>query len=75
MRNSCRANRVFLIVAFLGLLGAVACNSGSNSLSKAPQGGGNSGTLIGAGSTFVYPVMMRWIAGFQSSHPGVQINY
>jgi phosphate transport system substrate-binding protein len=55
----------------------VACNnSGSKSLSGAPQaGGGNSGSIIGAGSTFVYPVMTRWIADFQSSHSGVQINY
>lgn len=61
---------VLLLSMFLG------CNSGSNSLSKAPQAnGGNSDALIGAGSTFIYPVMTRWISGFQSSHSGVQINY
>jgi phosphate transport system substrate-binding protein len=74
-RNPCKANRVSFIVAFLGLLAALACNSGTKSLSNAPQGGGSSGAIIGAGSTFVYPVMMRWIQGFQSSHAGVQINY
>ena len=74
-RISCRSIRVFCGIALLGLWLAVACNSGSNSLSNAPQGGGNPGALIGAGSTFVYPVMMRWIQGFQSSHQGVQINY
>ena len=31
--------------------------------------------LIGAGSTFINPIMSHWIADFQSSHPGVQINY
>lgn len=31
--------------------------------------------LIGAGSTFVYPIMTHWIADFHQSHPGVQINY
>ena len=31
--------------------------------------------LTGAGSTFVYPVMTRWIASFQQLNPGVQINY
>lgn len=44
------------------------------SLSNAPQSN-NSGALIGAGSTFIYPIMTRWIAAFQSSHAGVQINY
>ena len=31
--------------------------------------------LTGAGSTFVYPIMTRWIADFHQKHPGVQINY
>ena len=53
----------------------LACNSGSNSLSNASQAGGNSNGLIGAGSTFIYPIMTRWIADFQGSHSGVHINY
>jgi phosphate transport system substrate-binding protein len=56
--------------ALLGLL--LACNK--SSLSNAPQGN-SSGAVIGAGSTFIYPIMTRWIAAFMSSHPGVQINY
>lgn len=56
--------------ALLGLL--IACSKAP--LSNAPQGN-NSGALIGAGSTFIYPIMTRWIAGFMSSHSGVQINY
>jgi phosphate transport system substrate-binding protein len=32
-------------------------------------------TIVGAGSTFIKPAMTRWISEFQSSHPGVQINY
>jgi phosphate transport system substrate-binding protein len=32
-------------------------------------------TIIGAGSTFINPAMTHWIAAFQASHPGVQINY
>jgi phosphate transport system substrate-binding protein len=32
-------------------------------------------SLLGAGSTFVYPVMTRWVQGFSQSHPNVQINY
>ena len=31
--------------------------------------------IIGAGSTFINPIMTHWAADFQSSHPGVQINY
>jgi phosphate transport system substrate-binding protein len=49
--------------------------SGSKSLSGAPQANQNSNTIIGAGSTFIYPVMTQWISTFQSGHPGVQINY
>jgi phosphate transport system substrate-binding protein len=65
-----------LLIGCLSLWFTVACNSGSKSLSNAPQaGGGNSNQLIGAGSTFIYPIMSRWIADFQRSHSGVQINY
>src|SRR6202046_675069 len=31
--------------------------------------------LNGAGSTFVYPVMGRWIQDFQQAHTNVRINY
>src|SRR5271163_1079344 len=41
-----------------------ACNSSSSTVA-----------LNGAGSTFVYPVMGRWIQDFQQSHANVQINY
>src|ERR1700740_2585747 len=40
-----------------------ACNSKSNV------------TISGAGSTFVNPVMQRWVADFSQGHPTVQINY
>jgi phosphate transport system substrate-binding protein len=47
------------------------CNSknGGGTVSS----GGNQ--LIGAGSTFVYPIMSRWISDFQAKNPGMQINY
>lgn len=32
-------------------------------------------SLSGAGSTFVYPVMTRWVQGFSQARPGVEINY
>src|ERR1700734_1457765 len=54
-------NATFAIVA-IGLL--TSCQSSSNTVA-----------LNGAGSTFVYPVMGRWIQDFHQSHGNVQINY
>jgi phosphate transport system substrate-binding protein len=50
------------ILSALGVL--TACNSGPGTVA-----------LNGAGSTFVYPVMGRWIQDFQQSHANVRINY
>ncbi len=76
MLRNLRLNFLLPAVVLLGLSLTLACNSNSKSLSNAPQaGGGNSNQLIGAGSTFIYPIMSRWISDFQSSHSGVQINY
>ncbi len=41
-----------------------ACKSSTNTI-----------PLLGAGSTFVNPVMTRWVQGFSQAHPNVQINY
>ena len=35
----------------------------------------NTVQLSGAGSTFVYPVMTRWVQEFSQGHPNAQINY
>jgi phosphate transport system substrate-binding protein len=60
-RNNC-------VVAAVSILLAVAllasCNSSSSVIA-----------LNGAGSTFVYPVMGRWIRDFQQTHTNVRINY
>lgn len=61
-----------LVSAFLAVLIMAACSSRSKSGSESA---GSSTQIIGAGSTFIYPVMTRWISDFQSSHAGVQINY
>ena len=45
----------------------IACTSNSSAPSIT--------AVIGAGSTFIYPAMSRWIEDFQKSHTGVQINY
>jgi phosphate transport system substrate-binding protein len=68
-----RAIHLRAILSFLAALGFVMATAGCNS-SKQPGGEGQI-PLIGAGSTFVYPVMTRWISGFHGSNPNVQINY
>ncbi|HTD21707.1 MAG TPA: phosphate ABC transporter substrate-binding protein PstS [Terriglobales bacterium] len=44
-----------------------SCNSGQSSNEVA--------TIIGAGSSFVNPIMTRWIADFQQTNQNVHINY
>src|SRR5579872_1083743 len=59
---------VFLIALGLGLS---ACNNSNTQ----PVHPGGSSSLIGAGSTFIYPIMTRWISAFHTAHQGVEINY
>jgi len=67
-----RHRSLFLFLPALAILALfLACNSSKNA-GGAPSG---SSHLIGAGSTFINPVMTRWISDFQSKHPGVEINY
>lgn len=58
--------------AFLTILAMVACHPGPKSTSTAMRG---SIQVEGAGSSFVYPLMNRWISDFQADHQNVQINY
>jgi len=53
----------FGVVLSLSVLALTSCKSSNNV------------QISGAGSTFVYPVMTRWIQDFSQSHPSVQINY
>jgi phosphate transport system substrate-binding protein len=57
-------NARYTIAAFVAVGLLTSCQSSSNQVA-----------LNGAGSTFVYPVMGRWIQDFQQSHSNVQINY
>jgi phosphate transport system substrate-binding protein len=59
------------VTALLFVLVIVGCST-SNQPGSAGQG---EVSLIGAGSTFVYPVMTRWISNFQGSDPNARINY
>src|SRR5215475_7138459 len=66
-----RFGRFPIVSLGLTLIGLLA--GGCNSSRK--QAVENNANVIGAGSTFVYPIMSHWIADFQRLHPGVQINY
>jgi len=59
---------ILLALLLSMLLVAIGCNSKSSQSSSGVK-------LTGAGSTFVYPIMGRWVADFQQSNPGVEINY
>jgi phosphate transport system substrate-binding protein len=64
--------RRFPIVSVgLTLIGLLAAGCNSSPRQKAE----NSSHIIAAGSTFINPIMSHWIADYQTSHPGVQINY
>ena len=64
--NSIRSRFILLLLVVAGMLG-IACNSSNH--------GSQNTTIIGAGSTFINPMMSHWISEFQKSHSGVQINY
>jgi len=74
-----KARRQWVATAILamGLLLTFGCNSNKVADNERPvaAGGGGGNELIGAGSTFVYPIMSRWIADFQAKNPSVRINY
>jgi phosphate transport system substrate-binding protein len=59
-----RKSLVVSAIAMSALTLLSSCNSSSSTVA-----------LNGAGSTFVYPVMGRWIQDFQQSHSNVRINY
>ena len=61
--------RTAVVAASLLLLLLSGCNS------KSGSGASSGNQLIGAGSTFVYPIMSKWIADYQAKNPNVQINY
>jgi phosphate transport system substrate-binding protein len=62
MTHQSKAISAIALLSALSLL--LSCNSSSSTIA-----------LNGAGSTFVYPLMGRWIQDFQQSHTNVRINY
>ena len=67
-RNKISAISLSLLLASALPISLTACHSNENSENSVI-------TLSGAGSTFVYPVMGRWIEDFQQKHPNIRINY
>src|SRR5215470_2861016 len=69
--------RNYLYCLLIGtLVLTVACGpSKSGSSNGNGMAAANGNNIIGAGSTFVYPVMTKWISSYQQNHPGVRINY
>jgi phosphate transport system substrate-binding protein len=53
-----------IVAAVIGISGCRSSNSGAEGV-----------MLSGAGSTFVYPVMTRWIEDYSQGHPNVRVNY
>lgn len=60
------AVNVLRIAGALAIMSMISCHSSSQSEPV---------NITGAGSSFVNPIMMRWIADYQQSHPNVHINY
>ena len=73
MRGSHLQASTIATVIFLGTVFSLGCNSSSSNNGGASSGGTTQ--VIGAGSTFIYPIMSKWVNDFQGSHPSVQINY
>ncbi|HVW78633.1 MAG TPA: phosphate ABC transporter substrate-binding protein PstS [Alloacidobacterium sp.] len=66
MQNLIGIQKLAATAVLATLAGAVGCKSNS---------GTGTVSISGAGSTFVYPVMTRWIEGYAQAHSNVQINY
>ena len=64
--------RMKLVAAAILIL-AIGCKSNKSGTGAASDNGGVQ--IVGAGSTFVYPIMGRWIEAFQQSNANVKINY
>lgn len=63
-------------IAALALIAlAAACSSRQGGETNSSATSGASMTLVGAGSTFVYPFFSRAFDAYQKANPGVTINY
>lgn len=56
-------------------LGCNGSDSGATASSGGSAAGGAKVSLLGAGSSFVNPVMSKWTYGYHADHANVDINY
>jgi phosphate transport system substrate-binding protein len=65
-----RSNLIHAVSVMVTIMTVVVgCNSSSSV--QQPE----TITITGAGSTFVNPIMAKWIDEYRQSHPNVQVNY
>lgn len=71
-----RSRRSFVLSTTVAIITAL-CGTGCSSSSDAGSEGSSAITnaIGGSGSTFVDPLMKRWIIGFQQVHPKILVNY
>ena len=62
---------VLSLIIFIGMLAGSGCNSGSDTAPTSTM----TNAIGGVGSTFVDPLMKRWIIGFQQTHPHIGVYY
>ena len=67
-----KASRIAAVAIVVAL---ASCGGQQGGQSGSPATAGSSITLVGAGSTFVYPFFSRAFDAYQKAHPGVTINY
>jgi phosphate transport system substrate-binding protein len=70
MRRVCQT---LILLSAVALFAVSGCNSSSSSGSEASSSLTNA--IGGVGSTFIDPLMKRWIIGFQNAHPRIGVNY
>jgi phosphate transport system substrate-binding protein len=66
--SEAKMKRVLVLIAFV--FAALAL---PHPAAAAPQAGG--GSLTGAGSTFVNPLMSKWSKEYHTLHPDIEVNY
>ncbi|WP_300012207.1 phosphate ABC transporter substrate-binding protein PstS [Pseudonocardia sp.] len=77
LRHSARARIAAVGLATSGALLLAGCGAANET--AAPAGGDGdtelSGSIAGAGASSQAAAMQAWVAGFNSTNPGVQVNY
>ncbi len=69
-----RYRQIKIVLCTFTLVGSLLAG-GCNSPSKAEPTPALTNAIGGAGSTFVDPLMKRWIIGFEQAHPKIMVNY